>query len=104
MKINGTNGIDVARLYANKASERKPETERKDRAESGKPVDTDSVELSGRAKQLQAYRLALSDMPPVRKELVNQLRQEIHDGSYGPNERLIAEGIAREMRDRVKGE
>ncbi|MBU4532772.1 MAG: flagellar biosynthesis anti-sigma factor FlgM [Eubacteriales bacterium] len=103
MKINGTNGIDIARAYANKAAERKRETESRERTESVSPVKADSVEFSSRAKELQSYRLALADMPPVREELVSQLRQKIQDGSFVLSERLIVEGIAQEMKNRLRG-
>ncbi len=95
MKINGTNNIDIARIYANQAAEKKQEAER---AEKAKQAGADRVEFSDRAKELQTYRRILSEMPPVREELVERLKQEIAEGRYRPDERLIAEGMARELK------
>lgn len=98
MKINGTNGIDIARIYAQQAAEKRPEAERARGA--GKADEADRAEFSDRAKELQTYRRALDELPPVRQELVDRLKREIEEGRYRPDDRRIAEGMARELKGR----
>lgn len=97
MKINGTNNIDIARIYAQQAAEKKQQAAR---AEQKPAAGADRAEFSDRAKELQAYRRALDELPPVRAGLVERLKQEIAEGGYQPDGERIAEGMARELKGR----
>ncbi|GAB6180144.1 hypothetical protein JCM14036_14630 [Desulfotomaculum defluvii] len=56
----------------------------------------DSVQLSQEAKFKKEIESALKELPEVRQELVNKLKNEIQDGTYKPDAQKIADGILRE--------
>ncbi|MGQ9825584.1 MAG: flagellar biosynthesis anti-sigma factor FlgM, partial [Desulfotomaculales bacterium] len=47
-----------------------------------KKTGLDTVEISGRARELHFYKACLREMPEVRKELVENIKKDIARGSY----------------------
>jgi len=45
----------------------------------------DKVEISSEAREIQIARKALSDVPEVRSEKVNELKSQIASGNYKPS-------------------
>ncbi|ACA60286.1 flagellar biosynthesis anti-sigma factor FlgM [Candidatus Desulforudis audaxviator] len=92
MKIDKTGGVDLTRIYGRQIVDRKPgEHPRTEGAE-----ERDSVELSDQARELQAYRQKLAELPAVRTELVERLKAEIQAGTYDADAEKIAAGLVRE--------
>ena len=59
-------------------------------------TQTDKLEISSKAKEMQAARSKLAELPDVREDLVNELKQRIQDGSYMPDGDKIVVGIIEE--------
>lgn len=60
------------------------------------PVD--SVEISGRARELQLYRAHLKRLPEVRDELVESVKKRLAEGTYVIDRERVAAGIVEERR------
>ena len=54
---------------------------------------SDKVEISTAARDHQVAMKALKDVPEVRSEKVNAIKEQISSGSYKPNAEQIAEHI-----------
>jgi len=55
---------------------------------AGKPEE--KVDLSTQAKEIQQARIALSRLPDVREEKVQEIRSQVEKGTYEVNEEKIA--------------
>ena len=53
-------------------------------------TDVDSVALSVRASSLARLFGVAKEAPDVREGLVAQLREQVSDGTYQPNDRAVA--------------
>lgn len=56
-------------------------------------TQADKLEISSQAKEMQMVRAKLAELPGVREDLVNGLKQRIQDGTYKPSGEQIAAGI-----------
>ncbi len=63
---------------------------------TGKADRRDSAVISPKARELQAIMTELRNLPEVREDLVNNLKEKIRDGTYHPDTVKIAEGIIAE--------
>jgi len=90
VKIYGAGGIDPVRAY-NHQVKRKKEEITKDVA-----PQSDSLEISREAKEIQAFKNALAELSGVREDLVRSLKQRIETGSYQPDAEKIADGMLEE--------
>ena len=59
-------------------------------------MQTDKLEISSRAKEMQVFRSKLAELPIVREDLVADLKQRIQEGSYKPSGDKIADAIIKE--------
>jgi len=89
VKIYGAGGIDPVRAYTQ--VKRKKEETMKDVA-----PQSDSLEISPEAKEIQSFKNALAGLSGVREELVESLKQRIEYGSYKPDAGKIADGMLEE--------
>src|SRR5438094_10266919 len=53
-------------------------------------TDADSVALSDRASSIARLFGVAKEAPDVREALVTQLREQVRDGTYQPNDRAVA--------------
>ncbi len=98
MKINGPGGMGPIKAYTSQI--RKDKAGSKDKAGESQ---SDTLEISKEAMELQSYRSALDNIPAVREDLVTDLRQRIDEGSYQPDSDKIAAGILKEkLLDRAR--
>lgn len=58
--------------------------------------EKDSVNLSPISQELEAVQDAISRLPEIRKERVEQLRQALNSGSYQVSSKLVADRIIQE--------
>lgn len=66
-------------------------------AKAEKPQNTmfvaDKIEISDAAREVQVASKAFKNLPELREEMVNALKQAIQDGSYKPSSEDIAKKI-----------
>lgn len=91
MKINSTGGMGPIKAYTSQI--RKDKTGSKEKTGESQ---SDTLEISKEAMELQSYRSTLANMPAVREDLVAALKQSISDGTYQPDSDKIAAGILKE--------
>ena len=56
----------------------------------------DRAEISTRAQEIINYRAKLKDVPDVRQHRVDELKDQIKNGTYQPSAEKIAEGLIQE--------
>ena len=57
---------------------------------AGTKFSPDSIEISEAAKEVQVASKALKNLPEVREELVQSIKQAIQDGTYQTSSEAIA--------------
>lgn len=92
MRVGAPNGYDAVRAY--QAQQTKEKAGSKNRTNGCD--QTDRLEISAGARNMQQYRDVLAAMPAVREELVTALQQSIQAGTYRPEPEKIAAGIIAE--------
>lgn len=60
---------------------------------SGLKFSPDTIEISEAAREVQVAAKALKNLPEVREDLVNAIKQAIQDGTYKPSSEDIAKKI-----------
>ncbi|MCL0032871.1 flagellar biosynthesis anti-sigma factor FlgM [Peptococcaceae bacterium] len=93
MKITSFNRADIAKLYKPQQVDSKSES-----SSLKKHVETDSLEISNRARDLQKFKAEMKKVPEVRKELVLDLKHKIEQGTYAPSAKKIAAAIMEESK------
>ena len=61
------------------------------------PAPANKVELSGKSKELAAIVAAVNQLPEIREEKVQEVKQAVDNGTYKIDPRKVAEGILKEM-------
>ncbi|MBI5408122.1 MAG: flagellar biosynthesis anti-sigma factor FlgM [Nitrospirae bacterium] len=96
MKIDGNNPIDRKDLYkvqeaaGNQGAEKKKEVEKTDE-------EKDKISLSGKAKEIDELKALIDQLPEVREEKVDSIKQAIDAGTYNIDARKIAQKILEEI-------
>ncbi len=84
MKINSNMGVqNVVKAYQNSS----PKAEKK----SNVAYELDKIEISEEARVQQAAMAAARQLPDIREDVVNSLKQQIKDGTYRPTADQIVE-------------
>ncbi|MFP4662669.1 MAG: flagellar biosynthesis anti-sigma factor FlgM [Halanaerobiales bacterium] len=84
MKINGINIGEIRRKYAQ-------QNNRPDKTSKNNPKD--SMSISNRARQISDIDKKLSEIPDIRQERVDNIRNAIQNGQYEIDSRAIARKI-----------
>lgn len=58
----------------------------------------DELVLSTKAVEMQRVKQAVADLPEVRSDVVNTLKQQLTTGAYSIDPQAIAEGLLDERR------
>jgi len=96
-----TNNFDprmVAEAYLKRVQKIEKDEQGNVRKADQKPMRTDEIEISARARELQLYRVRLKEIPEVRAELVSAIKKQLERGTYQLDAEKIAEGIMAEHR------
>ncbi|MDX9746200.1 MAG: flagellar biosynthesis anti-sigma factor FlgM [Syntrophales bacterium] len=94
MKISGINDATVQMMQQYQKNDGlKQEAER---TVAGVASPREKVDLSTRAKDVQAIRNAVAGMPDIREEKVQELKDRIEAGTYNVSGEKIAEKIVGE--------
>jgi flagellar biosynthesis anti-sigma factor FlgM len=67
------------------------------RPSGSSPLGEDQAQLSGAHVQIQALATQVLQLPEIRQEKVNGLRQMVLGGSYQPSSNQIAEAVFAHM-------
>jgi flagellar biosynthesis anti-sigma factor FlgM len=67
------------------------------RSSGGTPLGQDQAQLSDIHAQVQTLTAQAAQLPEVRQEKVNALRQAVLGGSYRPGASQVAEGLFAHM-------
>jgi len=81
--------------YVNNINDKQKTDNASDKAETN-VAKTDTVNISDTAKEIQEVRKQLDEIPDVRTEKVQQLKNEIENGTYKIKSEEIAEKMLRE--------
>jgi len=91
-KINGFNPVRAA----GQSDVKKSGGETQKPIEVGKTANEDKLKLSNRATEVGKFVEQVKEMPELREEKINALREQIAGGNYNPSSEDIAEAILRD--------
>ncbi len=96
MKISNSTSNYISQSYANQqnSSATRSQNTSKPGQESTSPVPVDSINLSGRTKDLQKISAAMEIQPADRAQYVSEIRQRIETNNYTINAEAIAGKMA----------
>ena len=89
----GIHGIQGNRDDLKVEKQRGQNTNASNRTTSGVPGNEDSVELSSETQEFLRIRKLVDALPDVRYDQVEQIKQEIANGTYNVSASDIAEAI-----------
>ena len=97
MKVSSNQETDIEGARTNRKEEVNGSTENAVQA-GGKqpPVNSDKINVSNRAATAGKMVEKLQDVPDVRQERVEALRQKIESGEYKPSAESIADAILKD--------
>lgn len=96
MKINGTDLQSVLNVYqSNQAQAKQPQAD-PSQASTESAVQQDRLDLSRQGQAIADAQRAIADIPDVRESLVEEIRNQVENGTYTVDQQKTAEGILRE--------
>jgi flagellar biosynthesis anti-sigma factor FlgM len=96
MKINGTDLQSALNVYqSTQARAKQPQTDRS-QAPRETAVQQDRLDLSQQGRAIADAQRAITAIPDVRESLVEEIRNEVENGTYTVDHQMAAEGILRE--------
>lgn len=93
MKVDGSNGMNVTKIYNENMGKSVGEKEK-----TGKKYDT--IEISKEGLEVARLVAIAKELPDVRVPLVNEIKSRIQDGTY----KVTSEQLAFKMMEAMKGE
>lgn len=89
MKISDVKDITAAMVQQYQKSDNQTAvTEKASNHTAGKPEE--KVDLSTQAKEIQQAKIALSRLPDVREQKIQEIRSQVEKGTYEVSEEKIA--------------
>lgn len=92
---NKTNGFDQVRA-ARQSSDVKQTGKSETQSLGNKNAGADKLEFSGRLAETGKFLEQLKDLPDVREEKIETLREQIASGEYNPSSESIADAILKD--------
>ena len=97
MKINGTDLQSVLNVYqSNQAQAKQTQGEDRSQTPTETVVQQDRLDLSQQGQAIADAQRAITAVPDVRESLVEEIRNEVENGTYNVDQQKAAEGILRE--------
>lgn len=97
MRIDGNNPVDKKDLY-NKTQEVTEKKEADKKLDVQKPdQEKDRISLSGQAKEISELKAAINELPDIRTDKVDAVKQAIDTGTYNIDPKKIAAKILEEI-------
>ena len=84
MKINGINIGEIRRKYAQQSKQ-------VDKSNNSRPKD--SMSISTKAKQISGIEKNLAEIPDIRQDKVDSIKNAIENGEYQVDSKAIAKKI-----------
>lgn len=97
MKIEGSRTPDSQEVQIRTQRLNKQETTSATQATLQKGTKTDQLHLSGRAKEMEEMQNVINQMPEIRIDKVETLKQSIKAGTYKVDSVLVAGKILEEI-------
>ena len=95
MEINSNDNTINIDAYVNNINDKQKAENTSDKAETN-VAKTDTVNISDAAKEIQEVRKELDNVPDVRADKVEQLKNQIENGTYEIKSEEIAEKMLRD--------
>ncbi len=95
MEINSNDNTINIDAYVNKISDKQQAENISDKVEKN-VAKTDTVNISDAAKEIQEVRKELDNIPDVRADKVEQLKNQIENGTYEIKSEEIAEKMLKD--------
>jgi negative regulator of flagellin synthesis FlgM len=92
MEINGSNPLIGSNTNVQRLENSQP-SERVQKSDGGRNLDSDSLELSVRSREISYLDELVRTTPDVREQKIEQVRREIEAGTYNVKAEKIAEKI-----------
>ncbi|GAB6138160.1 flagellar biosynthesis anti-sigma factor FlgM [Halanaerobaculum tunisiense] len=92
MKINGSRLSKIAKHYNQRQENKSKET--------NKNKQKDQVSLSDEAQQLQNIKEQIDYSPQIRQEKVDQIKQQVKEGTYNVSGEEVAKDILNQVVDK----
>jgi negative regulator of flagellin synthesis FlgM len=93
-EISEISAREVARAYSQQVGKTDPQPERAAQHSAARPQH-DQLTISDRARELAMAREAVANVPDVRENVVQALRDQIQAGTYQvPQEKLVERLLA----------
>jgi negative regulator of flagellin synthesis FlgM len=97
MKIDGTDLQSVLNVYqSNQAQAKQTQVEDRSQAPTETVMQQDRLDLSQQGQAIADAQRAIAAVPDVRESLVEEIRNEVENGTYNVDQQKAAEGILRE--------
>lgn len=91
------NGANIERLRSlNKIEHDRANEKREEKAANNLLTPNDQINVSDRAASIQQIVDKISNIPQVRQDRVEALREQVQSGSFNPSSEDIADAILRE--------
>lgn len=102
MKISSTTSNYINQTYTNQANSANQENKPvKNQIEAANSSMSDSINLSGRTKDLQKVSQSMDSKSTERQELVSNLKEQVQANQYTVNAEKVAEKILGSMMDEI---
>lgn len=97
MKIDGNSPVERKDLYSGVHEvDKHQETKKKHDVEKA-DAEKDKISLSGKAKEISELKATIDQLPDVRTDKIDTVKQAIDTGNYNIDARKIAQKILEEL-------
>lgn len=99
MKISNSTPNYINQTYANQANNAANQNAAQQK--TADEAQTDSLNLSGRTKDLQKIAAAIDTQPTDRKQYVADIKQQVETDQYNVNAETVAEKMVGSLMDEI---
>lgn len=96
MKVDANSFIEDKRVYNRKNEIEKNNTTGKNNESQQTESDRDKVSLSGKAKEINELKALINDLPDIRRDRIDSVKNAIDTGNYNFDSTKIAQKIFEE--------
>ena len=93
MLIHSGDGSSPIQDLVQRIQQEKKEQEERKPSASSKGSGEEKVEISGKARDIQRVKAAIAELPEVRQEKIEELKQQIQEGRYEMDMDKLADRI-----------
>jgi len=97
MKIDGNSPVERKDLHSGVHEVNKHQDTKKKNDVEKADAEKDKISLSGKAKEISEFKTAIDQLPDVRTDRVDAVKQAIDTGTYNIDARKIAQKILEEL-------